>query len=182
VTSLLVLPQVVLLGGAFPITSSGPSYRAIALDPVTGAVLPWLPVLAADPPGPYTSLDKSVTADRLFVVGFFETIDGQPRSRQAAFDLVRWTAERARRPAGDHVGPHRHAHLAAAVWRGTGDTLCGGAGIGPGSPATLARVTSTTFSGSGPAGDYAVAVRAENACGTSAATPPASVTLRSSMR
>jgi hypothetical protein len=52
---------------------------------------------------------------------------------------------------------------------------------GPGSPATLARVTATTFSGSGPAGHYAVAVRAENACGTSAATPPVPVTPGSSM-
>lgn len=369
VTSLRVLPQAVLLGGAFPVTPSGPSYRAIALDPVTGAALPWLPVLATDPPGPYTSVDMSVTADRIFMAGFFDTINGQPRPRLAAFDLsgrllpwrvddasdvwpdtrlalfeerayttgwgnglpggvafdlasgrrAEWTpivdrsttggvflpvagigllryalmngagsdgaytfhvrlpsvsavtglratvssstvtlswdradhAERYVIEAGTAPGlsnlatidtgspaitftttaPAGRYHLrvrgALEGDRGpasddlvivVGEGSCGGppnvpgalqattSGLsatitwqppsggevvtqyavdlvsGPGSPATLARVTGTAFSGSGPAGTYAVAVRAENACGTSAATPPVSVTLGSSMR
>ena len=53
---------------------------------------------------------------------------------------------------------------------------------GPGSPETLARVSGTHFTGSGPAGTYRVAVRAENACGTSAATPAVTVTLGATAR
>jgi len=50
---------------------------------------------------------------------------------------------------------------------------------GVGSPLTIARVTGTSLSGSGPPGTYAVAVRAENSCGSSAATPSVAVTLLS---
>jgi hypothetical protein len=51
---------------------------------------------------------------------------------------------------------------------------------GPGSPATLARTEGTTISGSGPPGTYAIAVRAENACGSSAPTAAVTVSLPSS--
>lgn len=53
---------------------------------------------------------------------------------------------------------------------------------GPGAPVTLARTTSPSFAGSAPPGSYAIAVRAENACGTSPPSDTLTVTIGATLR
>ena len=100
VSAIHVLPQAVLLGGAFPTGGAGPIHRLLALDPATGTPLPWFPAVNDRLGQGYSSLDLAVTADRIFVSGFFDTVNGQPRPRLALFDfggrLLPWQVDDAR--------------------------------------------------------------------------------------
>ena len=100
VTAIHVLPQAVLLGGAFPTGADGPIHRLLALDPSTGAALPWFPVVNDRIGQGFSSMDLAVTADRMFVSGFFDSVNGQPRPRLALFDfggrLLPWQVDDAR--------------------------------------------------------------------------------------
>ena len=70
----------IFVGGAFTIIGATPTtrYYLAALDPVTGAALPWNPV----PNGGVSGL--TAAGDRVYVGGSFTNIGGQPRNRIAA--------------------------------------------------------------------------------------------------
>lgn len=99
VTSALPLGDAVVVAGRFS-TPGGGNARLLALDAGSGAVLPWLPSVNERSGLSNPSLDVAATADRLFVEGVFDAVDGQSRPRLAAFDftgrLLPWALDDAR--------------------------------------------------------------------------------------
>jgi hypothetical protein len=98
VSALEMVSGVLLLGGIFPGPAGPAAQRLAAIDPVTAAPFPWYP--AINERGSSTSIDLAIAADRLFVSGLFDSVEGQTRPRVAAFDfggrLLPWQLDDAR--------------------------------------------------------------------------------------
>ena len=156
VTAIHVLPQAVLLGGAFPSGAGGPIHRLLALDPATGGALPWFPTVNDRIGQGTSSIDLAVTADRIFVSGFFDTVNGQPRPRLALFDfggrLLPWQVDDAR-------GIWSSARLALFEDRAYLSGECCGNPVGVAFDLTSARRTGwIPVAGSGSSGGTFLAV------------------------